>query len=245
MAASARRADVSPRCVTPKRLGRLPAPSLWPLCCSLVLIPAEPSGGVSSSFIGRFSSTQRLKERELLTCSRDPTEGQGRPVQASLGGGLLPVTLLPRLLGTPAPVQAWPRPPGHVPLPEHSSVPGSIGSLQATGEDVQLGLSVWVTGLRVPPVGSGLGAGSQPSCSGKMWKASGDTAMTWPRVAVQVWVTAWDRQLPETSFHVSPPCQLARGERALEWDRVEARACREEQAGEYVGPRPLLSLSVL
>ena len=105
-------------------------------------------------------------------------------------------------------------------------------------------MALWVTGLRVPPAGSGLGQGiSQPSSWGKMWKASGDTGVTRPRVAVGVWDADWDRQLPETSFHVSPPCQPAKGERASEWDRAEARACREEQAGEKL--RPLLSLSVL
>lgn len=228
-----RRADVSPQCVTRKRLGRGAACS-QPVAPRLVpvLTPADPSGGVGSPFIGRFSSTQRLKERELLTCSQDPTEGQGRPVQASLGGRLLHVSLLPCLLVTP--IQAWPQPPGHVPLPEHNSVPLSSGLLQATGKMCSLGFQCgsvghWASG---PSCGLRAGAGSQPSSWGKMWKASGDTGVTRPRVAVGVWDADWDRQLPETSFHVSPPCQPAKGEGASEWDRAEARACREEQAGE-------------
>ena len=158
------RADVSSRCVTPKTLGRGAACSqpVAPLLVP-VLIPAEPSGGVGSSFIGRFSSTQRLKKRELLTCSQDPTEGQGRPVQASLGGGLLHVWLLPRLLVTPA--QAWPRPPGHVALPEHNSVPLSSGSLQATGKMCSLGFRCGSVGhwASHPSCGLGAGAGNQPA----------------------------------------------------------------------------------
>lgn len=33
---------------------------------------------------------------------------------------------------------------------------------------------------------------------------SGDTGMTWPRVAVGAWEADWDRQLQGATFHVSP-----------------------------------------
>ena len=251
MAASARRADASSR-VTPKTGtwgGLLPAcgPSAGPPP-SYQLSAAE----VQAAPLLEDSAQHRGRGAGIAHVFPGPHRGPGPACPGLLGGRserlphLLPVTLLPRrLLMTPAPVQAWPQPAGHIPLTGLSSAPaagrsGHQGGCAARAFPVAL----WVTGSCFPPAGSGLGAGSQPCCWGEMRKVSGDTGMTWPRVAVEAWEADWDRQLQGATFHASPPCQPAKGERASEWDRAEARACREEQAGECVGPRLLLSLSV-
>ena len=146
---------------------------------------------------------------------------------------------------TPAPVQAWPQPAGHIPLTGLSSAPAA-GHSRPPGRMCSLGFPCGSLRHWVSLPSCGLGAGSRDSAlllgedAEGVWGHRHDLASggCWS-VGGRLGQAASGSHLPRFT-----PCQPAKGERASEWDRAEARACREEQAGECVGPRLLLSLSV-